>query len=449
MTAKDEFTIRKPPAKIRQSQEPVELNALEDYPYKSVALGSTRANLTGLWRYWRPYYQTKRAPCDAACPVGNQVVDYIQTALQGHWSEAANILRSENPLPAITGRICHRPCEMSCNRRQYDERIAIHDIEAVLAEVKHQALCFPANEEPYEIAVVGSGPAELAFAHFMALLQHHVTLFDAAEALGGRLRYGPQGRHLPDGVLDAEIERIIAGRIEVKRQAVTLADLESEYDVIFGVVEASEHLTLHISSRKPQDTNQQRKAPNPALGDGAQQGSTIKTPLRVSEAIGYGKWAALLLDSEWRGLDPADTLSRIQVAGNNRIVSATKYLALLTGVTIQRSEEVVTYERLRPDMMEPEPAATSAQPAHLQQSISSDWIADGDIQHALAEAARCFSCGRCNECDNCWIYCPDGVVSRNGSEYSINYDYCKGCTLCAAVCPRGVISVIEEEKWSG
>jgi 2-oxoacid:acceptor oxidoreductase delta subunit (pyruvate/2-ketoisovalerate family) len=67
----------------------------------------------------------------------------------------------------------------------------------------------------------------------------------------------------------------------------------------------------------------------------------------------------------------------------------------------------------------------------------------------MLEAARCLSCGRCNQCDNCWIYCPDAVISRDKGLYQIDYDYCKGCSLCASVCPRAVISIIEEEKWSG
>jgi 2-oxoacid:acceptor oxidoreductase delta subunit (pyruvate/2-ketoisovalerate family) len=446
MTEKKELRIRKPPAELLQSQQPIVLETLEDYPYKSVALGSTRSNLTGLWRYWRPFYQTKRAPCDASCPVGNQVVDYIQTMLEGHWPEAARFLRSENPLPAITGRVCHRPCEISCNRRQYDKRIAIHDIEAVLAEVKHEMPCFPSIEQPRDVAVVGSGPAELAFAHFMALLHHRVTLFEAADALGGRLRYGPQARHLPDGLLDSEIERIVAGRIEIRRGAPLVEDLEADYDAILGVLGIPEHLTLRLSSREAESRSDARFLDR-LLGDEAQQVSAIQIPLRVSEAIGYGKWAALLLDADWRGLNPSATLTQIQVGGNARIVSALKYLALLTNHRIERSEEVVTYEKLQLDMLDPAPPPEPSEAT--QQFAATRFVSPDDIEHALLEAARCLSCGRCNQCDNCWIYCPDAVISRVKGEYEIDYDYCKGCTLCAAVCPRGVISIIEEEKWSG
>jgi 2-oxoacid:acceptor oxidoreductase delta subunit (pyruvate/2-ketoisovalerate family) len=167
----------------------------------------------------------------------------------------------------------------------------------------------------------------------------------------------------------------------------------------------------------------------------------------VSEAVGYGKWAALLLDADWRGLNPLDTLSQIQVGGSTRIVSALKYLALLTGHGVKRSEEVVTYEKLNLAMLESPRPFEPAKATAAQELLAGDFASPDYIQHALMESARCFSCGRCNGCDNCWIYCPDAVISRDQGEYDIDYDYCKGCSVCAAVCPRGVISVIEEEKW--
>lgn len=449
MTTEGEFHIRKPPATLSQSQQPVVLEDLEDYPYKSVALASTRANLTGLWRYWRPYYQTKRAPCDAACPVGNQVVDYIQTMVEGHWQKAATVLRSENPLPAITGRICHRPCEMSCNRRQYDQRIAIHDIESVLAEIKFETLRFPPTPLPRRVAVVGSGPAELAFASFMALLHHSVTLFEAAEALGGRLRFGSQARHIPSRVLDAEIERIVAGRIAVQHTTVDAEELKAEYDGIFGQLESPEHLVLLLPGREDRPLTEPIPFQELVVSETGQPSTVVRVSLRVSEAIGYGKWSALLLDSYWRGLNPSETLSHIQVGGNPRIVSALKYLALLTDHRTERSEEVVTFDKLQLDMLESRASPDPALVTEAQDFLTTDWVTRDDLQRVLQEGFRCFSCGRCNHCDNCWVYCPDAVISRREGVYEIDYDYCKGCLLCAAVCPRRVISVIEEEKWNG
>jgi ferredoxin len=60
------------------------------------------------------------------------------------------------------------------------------------------------------------------------------------------------------------------------------------------------------------------------------------------------------------------------------------------------------------------------------------------------EAERCFSCGVCNYCDNCWIFCPDAAIIRNEDGYEINYDYCKGCLVCVQECPRNVFAIEEE-----
>jgi len=66
---------------------------------------------------------------------------------------------------------------------------------------------------------------------------------------------------------------------------------------------------------------------------------------------------------------------------------------------------------------------------------------------AIKETERCFSCGVCNSCDNCWLVCPDVAISRKNGEYQVNYDYCKGCGLCEEECPRGAITMEEEAKW--
>jgi len=66
---------------------------------------------------------------------------------------------------------------------------------------------------------------------------------------------------------------------------------------------------------------------------------------------------------------------------------------------------------------------------------------------AIKETERCFSCGVCDGCDNCWLVCPDVTISRKNGEYQVNYDYCKGCGLCVEECPRGAITMEEEAKW--
>jgi Pyruvate/2-oxoacid:ferredoxin oxidoreductase delta subunit len=66
-----------------------------------------------------------------------------------------------------------------------------------------------------------------------------------------------------------------------------------------------------------------------------------------------------------------------------------------------------------------------------------------DRRSAVTEAGRCFSCGVCNQCDNCLDYCPEGIVLRDGDTYRFDSGYCKGCGICASQCPRGVIYMSE------
>ncbi|MCF6233763.1 MAG: 4Fe-4S binding protein, partial [Rhodobacteraceae bacterium] len=73
-----------------------------------------------------------------------------------------------------------------------------------------------------------------------------------------------------------------------------------------------------------------------------------------------------------------------------------------------------------------------------------------EVQHpldengAMAEASRCFSCGICTLCDNCYFYCPDMAITRTGQGYEVNTDYCKGCGLCVVECPTGAIAMTED-----
>ncbi len=64
---------------------------------------------------------------------------------------------------------------------------------------------------------------------------------------------------------------------------------------------------------------------------------------------------------------------------------------------------------------------------------------------AAKEAQRCFTCGWCTMCGNCWLFCPDSAINQADEKFEINYYYCKGCGICAEECPRGVIFMKEEE----
>jgi Pyruvate/2-oxoacid:ferredoxin oxidoreductase delta subunit len=91
------------------------------------------------------------------------------------------------------------------------------------------------------------------------------------------------------------------------------------------------------------------------------------------------------------------------------------------------------------------PTAIPKLPVQDRNSNFEEIVGTLETEGAVQEAHRCMSCGVCNSCDTCYIHCPEAAISRNGSSYSINLDYCKGCGICAQECPRGVITLIQEE----
>jgi NADPH-dependent glutamate synthase beta subunit-like oxidoreductase len=139
----------------------------------------------------------------------------------------------------------------------------------------------------------------------------------------------------------------------------------------------------------------------------------------VTEAIGMGKRAAIDIDRVLRGA-PAQPAASAQAVAIDAI-------ALHHHPQAARAPE-----RVRP------PVERLSSTLEVQLGL--------DVEQALAEAARCFSCGTCTECDNCFQYCPDLAIRRVAGGYEVLTDYCKGCGLCVQECPTGAIAMREEAK---
>ncbi len=187
-------------------------------PPVAISETSTLVNQTGSWKYIMPRYQDGVAPCNAGCPVGIDIEGYMYLIGQGRLQDAADLLIRENPMPAVTGRVCHHPCEDSCNRASLDEAVAIHSVERRLGDMILAAPPPPAPERTRTetVAVIGSGPAGLSCACFLARFGYGVTVFEAAPEAGGMLRLGIPEYRLPRAILDRQIERIEAEGIEIR-----------------------------------------------------------------------------------------------------------------------------------------------------------------------------------------------------------------------------------------
>jgi NADPH-dependent glutamate synthase beta subunit-like oxidoreductase len=160
------------------------------------------------------------APCNEGCPVGIDIEAYMNLLREGHIDAAIGLLLRENPMPAVTGRVCYHPCETTCNRRRHDGAVAIHSVERLLGDEALKLDIEPAPRiYPEHVAIVGSGPAGLSAAYHLARLGYGVTIFEGAPEPGGVLRLGIPEYRLPKDVLANEIKRITALGIEIKCNA--------------------------------------------------------------------------------------------------------------------------------------------------------------------------------------------------------------------------------------
>ncbi len=208
-------------------------------PLISISSASTRENRTGSWKYIRPMYRDGVAPCNQACPAGVDVEGYMNLLRQDRVEEALDLLLRENPMPAVTGRVCHHPCEIGCNRRDFDEAVAVHAVERALGDaILARPLPEPAERTRREnVAVVGAGPAGLAAAHHLARLGYGVVVYDEAREAGGMLRQGIPAYRLPRDILDRQLARIQALGVElrlgVRLDGPGVAGELSGYDAVF------------------------------------------------------------------------------------------------------------------------------------------------------------------------------------------------------------------------
>jgi len=194
-------------------------------------------NKTGSWRYVKPVHEEKMPPCNNACPAGNDIQGFIKLIREEKLLDAWRLIKKTSPLPGICGRVCPHPCEKECNRGKYDEAMSIHVLERLVADY---AISQKATEKSKvaakkeKIAIVGSGPAGLSCAHFLAQEGYQVTVFEALPEVGGMLRVGIPKYRLPRKILDKEIADIEALGVTFKTNA-KIKDINElkEYDALF------------------------------------------------------------------------------------------------------------------------------------------------------------------------------------------------------------------------
>lgn len=186
-----------------------------------------------------PGETSEHPPCRMACPAGVDMRSYINLVKDGMYEEAAALLRESLPFPAITGRLCPHPCESDCARQEVDSAVNINSLERFVGDysLDEQPVAVPAIYAA-RVAVVGSGPAGLSCAYFLARQGFSVTIFEAMSEPGGMLRQAIPEYRLPLHVLDSQIAYLKGLGVEFKTgvaigKDVELADLNKTHQAVF------------------------------------------------------------------------------------------------------------------------------------------------------------------------------------------------------------------------
>jgi len=180
-------------------------------------------------------------PCKHTCPAGVDVPRYIRLINEQKFADAVAVIREKVPFPSVLGYVCHHPCEEECRRGEVNEAMSICALKRFAAERDTGLWKIGLKEAPStgkRIAVVGSGPAGLTAAYYLARKGHAVTVFELQSELGGMMRFGAPEYRLPRDVLEKDIADILALGVDVKTgiqigENLSLEDLENQYDAIF------------------------------------------------------------------------------------------------------------------------------------------------------------------------------------------------------------------------
>ncbi|WP_297438170.1 FAD-dependent oxidoreductase [uncultured Clostridium sp.] len=151
------------------------------------------------------------APCITNCPAHIPVQGYVKLASQGKYTDALELIKKHNPLPAVCGRICPRLCEDACTRADIDEAVAVDDIKKFIAEkdLHKETRFIPRKRHDYsdkKIAIIGAGPSGLTCAYDLAIDGYDVTVYEKQKKLGGMLTLGIPSYRLEKDIIEAEID---------------------------------------------------------------------------------------------------------------------------------------------------------------------------------------------------------------------------------------------------
>jgi NADH-quinone oxidoreductase subunit F len=196
------------------------------------------------------------APCSHICPAGVDAPRYIRFIAQGKPAEAVAVIREKIPFPSVCGYVCVHPCEAKCRRALLDEAIGIRVLKRFAADHdtglwKQNFSLAPASGK--RVAIVGSGPAGLTAAYYLAKLGHKITVFEALPEAGGMMRVGIPDYRLPKDILKSEIREIEDLGVDIKTNTSvdSLDELfEEGYNAVFLATGAHQGMEMGVKGEK-------------------------------------------------------------------------------------------------------------------------------------------------------------------------------------------------------
>ncbi len=191
-------------------------------------------------------------PCRAECPAGIDIPRYIRLVKEGRPAEANAVVREKVPFPSVLGYICNHVCETVCRRKEVDEAVSIKELKRYAAandDGSWRAGSFRKPATGRRVAVIGSGPAGLTAAFYLAKLGHSVVVHEALPVAGGMMRVGIPGYRLPADILEGEIAEVAALGVEIRTDAKVEnapALLQQGYDAVLAAVGTHQGARLPI-----------------------------------------------------------------------------------------------------------------------------------------------------------------------------------------------------------
>jgi len=334
---------------------------------------------------WQPELDREAIiiPCKYACPAGVDVPRYVDLISQGRFAEALAVIREKVPFPGVLGRVCIHLCEDACRRGKLNEPIAIKALKRLAAEHddgqwRQYSLVSPSTGK--SVAIVGSGPAGLTAAYYLAKSGHSVTTFEELPQAGGMMRVGIPDYRLPKDILNAEVKEIekVGVDIKVNTRIESIDSLfEQGYNAVFLAVGAHRGTRLGVEGED-----------SPGVVDGV---SFLKS-INLGEKVDLGDRVAV-------------------IGGGNAAIDSAR-----TALRLGTKEVIIVYRRTRVEM----PASPEEVVAALDEGVNIIFLA-APIKIGKENGRLRLTCNRMELGE------PDASGRRRpvpikGSEFSLDFD---------------------------